>query len=624
MEKYRRDCTEAVRPAVVLTMDERSIIARALFGFFDQNRIAYCVVGDTRTFLEAIPSDIDIVVYPDLFDELPRILSRFCHEYDLRLVQLIQHEQTAIYFVLAWIGESGRPQFLAPDFCTDYFRGGRRLLSAEEILTRRVLVVDEQGVSRGFYAPPPDVQFIYYLLKKIDKGDLSEVHGEYLSARWHDDPDQAWSQMRRYWPAPEEAELLARAAETNQWAAVRRAAPALRKALHRSIAWSFAAMAGELARRARRMLHPTGLVVVFLGPDGCGKSSVIDQALSELSPVFRHTRYVHLRPRIAFGTNVTALPVTNPYVRPPRGRVASVAKLFYFLLDYVAGYAFRVWPLAVRSTLVAFDRYYHDLLVDPRRYRYGGPMGLARFVGALIPHPDLWMLLDAPAEILQVRKHEVSAAESERQRLGYQRFARRFRHNCEVVDAARPLAIVVGEVEVAILRFLEQRVENRYPRIRLRENPVTARLLLLFCRRKIPVLSKLFRIVFNSDIYCRIRTPILMPHPYGIVIHSQARIGSRVTIMQQVTIGGKDPGENVAPVIEDDVYIGAGAKVLGNVRVGRGAVIGANAVITRDVPSYCTVVSANRILSGQSNLSGSEAMGLIAEQRPESRDVSNH
>lgn len=605
-------------------MDERSIIARALFGFFDQNQIAYCVVGDTRTFLETIPSDIDIVVHPDLFDELPRILSRFSCEYDVRLVQLIQHEQTAIYFVLAWTDESGRPQFLAPDICTDYFRGGRRLLTAEEILARRVLVVDEKGVSRGFYAPPPDVQFIYYLLKKIDKGDLSEVHGEYLSARWHDDPDGAWRQLQRHWPAPAEAGLLARAAETNRWAAVRRAFPALRRALHRSVPWSFAAIRGELGRRARRMLHPTGLVVVFLGPDGCGKSSVIDQVLSELGPVFRHTRHVHLRPRIAFGANVTTLPVTNPYVRPPRGGVTSVAKLFYFLFDYVAGYVFRVWPLAVRSTLVVFDRYYHDLLVDPRRYRYGGPMGLARFVGVLIPHPDLWMLLDAPANVLQARKREVSAAESERQRQGYQRFARRFRHNSEVVDASRPLAVVAGEVEVAILRFLEQRVENRYPQVRLKENPVTARLLLFFCRRKIPVLSKLFRIVFNSDIYCRIRALILMPHPYGVVIHSQAQIGSRVTVMQQVTIGGKDPGENVAPVIEDDVYIGAGAKVLGNVRIGRGAVIGANAVITRDVPSYCTVVSANRILSGQSNLSGSEAMGLVPEQKPKSRDVSNH
>ena len=45
-----------------------------------------------------------------------------------------------------------------------------------------------------------------------------------------------------------------------------------------------------------------------------------------------------------------------------------------------------------------------------------------------------------------------------------------------------------------------------------------------------------------------------------------------------------------------DVCIGAGAKILGAVRVGHGATVGANAVVTRDVPSHCTVVGANRIL----------------------------
>jgi tetrahydrodipicolinate N-succinyltransferase len=87
-----------------------------------------------------------------------------------------------------------------------------------------------------------------------------------------------------------------------------------------------------------------------------------------------------------------------------------------------------------------------------------------------------------------------------------------------------------------------------------------------------------------------------MPHPYGIIIHSKTVIGERVTIMQQVTIGGKDLGRNLAPKIGDDVYIGAGAKVLGGIQVGNGAVIGANTVVTKDVPAHATVVGANRIL----------------------------
>ena len=129
------------------------------------------------------------------------------------------------------------------------------------------------------------------------------------------------------------------------------------------------------------------------------------------------------------------------------------------------------------------------------------------------------------------------------------------------------------------------------------QNPTSAQLLLFFCRHRIPLLGKLYRLMLNCDIYCDLsHGKVLMPHPYGIIIHSRTLIGQRVTIMQQVTLGGRREGVNEAPVIEDDVYIGAGAKILGNVRIGRHAVIGANAVITRDVPSGATAVGANRII----------------------------
>jgi serine acetyltransferase len=90
---------------------------------------------------------------------------------------------------------------------------------------------------------------------------------------------------------------------------------------------------------------------------------------------------------------------------------------------------------------------------------------------------------------------------------------------------------------------------------------------------------------------------LYLPHPYGIVIHSQTRLGKGVTVMQQATLGGKDLNHNVAPIVEDDAYIGAGARVLGAVRIGMGAIVGANAVVTKDIPPYTTVVGANRILN---------------------------
>jgi len=75
----------------------------------------------------------------------------------------------------------------------------------------------------------------------------------------------------------------------------------------------------------------------------------------------------------------------------------------------------------------------------------------------------------------------------------------------------------------------------------------------------------------------------------GTVIHRRARIGDRVNVGTCVTIGGRS-GHHDVPVIGDDVMIGSGAKILGPVRIGKGASIGANAVVLIDVPDYGVAV----------------------------------
>lgn len=79
-----------------------------------------------------------------------------------------------------------------------------------------------------------------------------------------------------------------------------------------------------------------------------------------------------------------------------------------------------------------------------------------------------------------------------------------------------------------------------------------------------------------------------LPHPNGVVIHQNARIGPNCLIFQQVTLGTLETGGT--PVVGGHVDIGAGAKLLGPIVVGDHAVIGANAVVLTDVPPHHVAV----------------------------------
>ena len=126
-------------------------------------------------------------------------------------------------------------------------------------------------------------------------------------------------------------------------------------------------------------------------------------------------------------------------------------------------------------------------------------------------------------------------------------------------------------------------------------------------RWHVPVLPKLCY-AFNRIVFSTVVPPgvqmgegVLLGYKgLGIIIHRRAVIGNNVLVGAHVTIGGRGEYHDV-PVIEDDVMIGTGAKILGPVRIGRGARIGANAVVLKNVPPGASAVGipARVINSGE-------------------------
>lgn len=104
------------------------------------------------------------------------------------------------------------------------------------------------------------------------------------------------------------------------------------------------------------------------------------------------------------------------------------------------------------------------------------------------------------------------------------------------------------------------------------------------------ILTRVIKFIYPVDIEvaCEIGTGLKMPHPLCIVIGGKVKIGNNCKITQGVSLGcslGKSKlNDQTQPIIGNNVFIGAGAKTIGPVIIGDNVIVGANSVITKDIP----------------------------------------
>lgn len=163
----------------------------------------------------------------------------------------------------------------------------------------------------------------------------------------------------------------------------------------------------------------TGFSIGFTGPDGSGKTTVIDLLIENMGDVFRKAHaYYHFRPmmfgnlsEVAHSAGVKK-EVDREYDKPHRGgktsMLSSLARLMYYSADYIVGYWVKVKSVTRITRLVIFDRYYTDIICDSRRSRiYLNPKFLYGFGKLFIPSLDYNILLTASSDTILARKREL-------------------------------------------------------------------------------------------------------------------------------------------------------------------------------------------------------------------------
>ncbi|MEH2537178.1 hypothetical protein V1287_001112 [Bradyrhizobium sp. AZCC 1699] len=258
---------------------------RILLGVFetlDRAEIPYCVLHGYERYPQRITSDVDCMISASVH---PGQLAALFHEsrgisIDADLVCFREY-----YFVLAGRNADLSPSYLVLDLSIDYELGGLRFYNGREVIESR------RRHSR-FWIPAPPVEFGCYLVRKIAKAQLNDTQGRRLSTVYAQDPTGCQQHAARFWGARNTA-LIVSAASSGDWTPVRRClswlgAEMRMRAMLREPRRSIGNWSRRMGHQIRSGLWPEGgLSVIFLGPDGAGKSSVIKLCASRFGRCLR-------------------------------------------------------------------------------------------------------------------------------------------------------------------------------------------------------------------------------------------------------------------------------------------------------------------------------------------------
>lgn len=386
-------------------------------------------------------SDFDFLFKQEDFNNINHIIVKFCEINNYNLVQIYHQANFAKNF---FVWDPVNLSLLNLDIYGE--------LSIDNVLLfSEVEIFESASVYKNILILKSYQEFTQYFIKKIKKNDIDENVFFKLRKLFLDDVGFLKMPLKKYFKNT--FKIINNSFDENNFEILQTNLFVINEdfnSIQRSVLFgSFK----NIFRIAKRIVMPTGLAIGFLGPDGSGKSTIIDSIAKSHLP-FRRIDNFHLKP-FKLKNHHKKKCSNNPHEFPTYGIVKSYFKLMYFVFQYNIGWIKNIFLIKRKSSLIIFDRYYDDLLVDSKRYRFGGSIKLAQWARNFIPRPEIYIILTTDANVINKRKQEVSFEELKRQIIEYRKLGKL--KNYFNVDVNRAPDEIVDEVVTLIMKKLHGR-----------------------------------------------------------------------------------------------------------------------------------------------------------------------
>ncbi|NMH87634.1 nucleoside/nucleotide kinase family protein [Flavivirga algicola] len=414
-----------------------------LLKYLHYKSLDYAIISGYKALFEETSDigDIDILFKKQDFLKIETVLKDFCELEGFKIVQIYHQE---VYAKNIFIFNPKTTELLNLDTYGKLHRKQTVYFTETEIFKN---CLSYKNVSTLV----THQEFLHYLLKKIDKNEITEVSFNYLRALFLKETipcERVVKTCFKNWSS-----VVVEAFETNNKDLLLESIETLKKNIKVNTKLSYDDKIRNQIRILKRIVKPTGVAISFLGPDGSGKSTIINGLKNKTLP-FRKTAYFHLKPIIT-DRNSASLATADPHKYAPYSKLKSYVKLLFFIFQYNLGWVKNIWPAKVKSTLVIFDRYYDDLIVDHKRYRYGGYKSIAKLIRIFIPKPKLYFILTADADTIYGRKQEVEREELQIQIENYKALVdgKQYHH----INANKPPHEIVNKVYKILMKKMYER-----------------------------------------------------------------------------------------------------------------------------------------------------------------------